>query len=40
MFDTLTLAPQLTAGGFDREQAYLLGDAMRQAAAYGDHVTT
>ncbi len=39
MFDSLTIARQLTAGGFDREQADVLADAIRQAAEHGDHVT-
>ena len=39
MFDSLTVARQLTAGGFDREQAEVLADAIRQAAEHGDHVT-
>ena len=40
MFDSLTIARQLTAGGFNREQADVLADAIRQAAEHGDHVTS
>lgn len=39
MFDSLTVARQLTDGGFNRGQAGLPADAIRQAAEHGDHVT-
>ena len=39
MFDSLTIARQLTAAGIERGQADALADAIRQAAEYGEHVT-
>lgn len=39
MFDSLTIARQLTSGGFNREQADVPADAIRQAAEHGDHLT-
>ena len=39
MFDSLTIARQLTEAGIDRAQADVLADAIRQAAEHGDHVT-
>ena len=40
MFDSLTIARQLTEAGIERAQADALVDAIRQAAEHGDHVTT
>ena len=39
MFDSLTIARQLTEAGIDRAHADALADAIRQAAEPGDHVT-
>ena len=39
MFDSLTIARQLTAAGIDRGHADALADAIRQAAEHGEHVT-
>ncbi len=39
MFDSLTLARQLTEAGIERAQADVLADAIRQAAEHGEHVT-
>ena len=39
MFDSLTIARQLTEAGIERAQADALADAIRQAAEHGDHVT-
>ncbi len=39
MFDTLAVAQELTAGGVDRDQAEVIANAMRQAAAHGEHLT-
>ena len=38
MFDSLTIARQLTEVGIERAQADVLADAIRQAAEHGDHV--
>ena len=39
MFDSLTIARQLTDAGIDRGHADALADAIRQAAEHGEHVT-
>ena len=39
MFDSLTIARQLSAAGIERAQADVLADAIRQAAEHGEHVT-
>ena len=39
MFDSLTIARQLTEAGIDRAHADALADAIRQAAQPGEHVT-
>ena len=39
MFDSLTIARQLTDAGIDRDQAAAIADAVRQAAEHGEHVT-
>ena len=39
MFDSLTIARQLTEAGIERAQADALADAIRQAAEHGEHVT-
>ena len=39
MFDSLTIARQLTEAGIERTQADVLADAIRQAAEHGEHVT-
>ena len=39
MFDSLTIARQLTDAGVDRAQADVMADAIRQAAEHGEHVT-
>lgn len=39
MFDSLTIARQLTEAGIERAQADVLADAIRKAAEHGDHVT-
>ena len=39
MFDSLTIARQLTEAGIERAQADVLADAIRQAAEHGEHVT-
>ena len=38
MFDSLTIARQLTEAGIERAQADVLADAIRQAAEHGEHV--
>ena len=40
MFDSLTIARQLTDAGIDRDQAAAIADAVRQAAEHGEHVTS
>ena len=40
MFDSLTIARQLTEAGIERAQADALADAIRQAAEHGEHVTS
>ncbi len=37
MFDSLTIARQLTEAGIERAQADVLADAIRQAAEHGEH---
>ena len=39
MFDSLTIARQLTKAGIDRGHADAVADAIRQAAEHGEHVT-
>ena len=39
MFDSLTVARQLTEAGIERGQADVLADAIRQAAEHGEYVT-
>ncbi|MCY4120116.1 MAG: hypothetical protein OXG72_04265 [Acidobacteria bacterium] len=39
MFDTLSVARELTATGMQREQADVLANAIGRAAVHGDHVT-
>ena len=39
MLDTLSVARELTAGGFDRDQAAVIVNAMQKLAEQGDHVT-
>ena len=39
MFDSLTIARQLTEAGVDRAHADALADAIRQAAEHREHVT-
>ncbi|MCY4510944.1 MAG: hypothetical protein OXG35_28880 [Acidobacteria bacterium] len=39
MFDSLTIARQLTEAGIDREHADAIAAGIRQAAEHGDHVT-
>ena len=39
MFDTLSVAQELTATGMQREQADVLAGAIGRAAVHGDHVT-
>ena len=39
MFDSLTIARQLTEAGIERAHADALADAVRQAAEHGEHVT-
>ena len=39
MFDTLSVAQELTATGMLREQADVLAGAIGRAALHGDHVT-
>ncbi|MDE0456072.1 MAG: hypothetical protein OXI15_02155 [Chromatiales bacterium] len=39
MFDSLSVARQLTEAGIDRAHADALADAIRQAAEHGEHVT-
>ena len=39
MFDSLTIARQLTEAGIERAQADVLADAIRQEAEHGEHVT-
>lgn len=38
MFDSLTIARQLTDAGIDRGHADAMADAIRQAAEHGEHV--
>ena len=38
MFDSLTIAHQLTEANIERAQADVLADAIRQAAEHGEHV--
>ena len=40
MFDTLTIARQLAAGGVDRDQAEVIAEAIREGVEQGDHVTS
>ena len=40
MLDTLSVARELTAGGFDRDQAAVIVNAMQKLANQGDHVTS
>ncbi len=40
MFDTLTIARQLAAGGVDRDQAEIIAEAIREGVEQGDHVTS
>lgn len=40
MFDTHAIARRLAGAGFTVEQADAITDAVRQAAARGDHVTS
>ena len=40
MFDSLTIARELTEAGIDRAQADVLANAIRQAAEHGDYVTS
>ena len=40
MFDTLTVARQLAAGGVDREQAEVIAKAIHDGLEHGDHVTS
>ncbi len=39
MFDSLTIARQLTDAGIERGHADAMADAIRQAAEHGEHVT-
>ncbi len=39
MFDSLTVARQLTDAGIERAQADAIADGIRQAAEHGEHVT-
>ena len=39
MFDSLTIARQLTDAGIDRAHADAIADGIRHAAEHGDHVT-
>ena len=39
MFDSLTVARQLTDAGIERTQADAIADGIRQAAEHGEHVT-
>ena len=39
LFDSLTIARQLTEAGIDRAHADALADAIRQAAEHGERVT-
>lgn len=39
MFDTLTIARQLTEAGIQREHADAIAAGIREAAEHGDHVT-
>ena len=39
MFDSLTIARQLTDAGIERAQADAIADGIRQAAEHGEHVT-
>ena len=38
MFDSLTVARQLTEAGIERAQADAIADGIRQAAEHGEHV--
>ena len=40
MFDTLTVAQQLSAGGVDRDQAEVIAKAIHDGLEHGDHVTS
>ena len=40
MFDTLAVAPQLAAGGVDRDQAEVIAKAIHDGREPGDHVTS
>ena len=39
VFDSLTVARQLTEAGIERAQADAIADGIRQAAEHGEHVT-
>ena len=39
MFDTLSVARELTDAGLSRDQAHAIAEAVRKAAEHGDHVT-
>ena len=39
MFDSLTIARQLSDAGIERAQADAIVDGIRQAAEHGEHVT-
>ena len=40
MFDTLTVAQQLAAGGGERDQAEVIAKAIHDGLEQGDHVTS
>ena len=40
MFDTLTVAQELAAGGVARDQAEVIAKAIRSGVEQGDHVTS
>ena len=40
MFDTLTVAQQLAAGGVERDQAEVIAKAIHDGLEHGDHVTS
>ena len=40
MFNTLTIARQLVAGGVDRDQAEVIAQAIGDGLDHGDHVTS
>lgn len=40
MFDTLTVAQQLAAGGVERDQAEVIAKAIHDGLEQGDHVTS